>query len=274
MQAREKTSRQIANMSGYIRENSGSIIRADQTDFLLNLPTPSPDDKATRLLKLIAKNHPDVGEPFDLERGIKLLPWLSHTWIKDADEFHYILWRILAKQKNFLEGGDSGSSSQFITPEGWAFLQALRENPSDGTDVFVAMWFNEKMNGVWTDAIYPAVVDSGYTPIRIDKHQHNNRIDDEIIVKIRESKFLVADFTGNRGGVYFEAGYALGLGKQVIWVVEATELDEIHFDTRQYSFIRWDRTNLPELRNGLRLRIEATIGKGPSPAPHQTAPSA
>jgi len=32
-----------------------------------------------------------------------------------------------------------------------------------------------------------------------------------------ECRFIVADFTGQRGGVYFEAGYALGLRKPVIW---------------------------------------------------------
>ena len=37
-------------------------------------------------------------------------------------------------------------------------------------------------------------------------HEHINRIGDEIISQIRRSKFLIADFTGHRGGVYFEAG--------------------------------------------------------------------
>ena len=37
---------------------------------------------------------------------------------------------------------------------------------------------------------------------------------DRIIAQIRASKFVVADFTRNRGGVYYEAGFALGLGSQ------------------------------------------------------------
>ena len=35
--------------------------------------------------------------------------------------------------------------------------------------------------------------------------------------QIRKSKFLIADFTGQRGGVYYEAGFAYGLGLPVIW---------------------------------------------------------
>jgi nucleoside 2-deoxyribosyltransferase len=118
------------------------------------------------------------------------------------------------------------------------------------------------MDAVWNEAVSPGIADAGYKAFRIDKHQHNNRIDDEIIVKIKGSKFLVADFTGGRGGVYFEAGFAMGLGKPVIWTVERDELQHIHFDNRQYCFITWHSAELPNFRNALRLRIEATIGKG------------
>lgn len=46
----------------------------------------------------------------------------------------------------------------------------------------------------------------------IGSKEHSNKIDDEIIGEIRRSAFIVADFTGHRGGVYFEAGFAMGLG--------------------------------------------------------------
>jgi nucleoside 2-deoxyribosyltransferase len=101
-----------------------------------------------------------------------------------------------------------------------------------------------------------------YKPVRIDKVEPNNRIDDEIVAGIRACKFLVADFTGQRGGVYFEAGLAQGLGKQVIWLCRKDQLNDVHFDARQYNFIRWETDNLPQLRIDLRNRIEATIGKG------------
>ena len=61
------------------------------------------------------------------------------------------------------------------------------------------------------------ILEAGYDPVRIDHIEHINRIDDEIIAQINASRFVVADFTGHRGGVYFEAGYALGLGLPVFW---------------------------------------------------------
>jgi nucleoside 2-deoxyribosyltransferase len=80
--------------------------------------------------------------------------------------------------------------------------------------------------------------------VRIDKKEHSNKIDDEIIAEIRRSKFLVADFTCEkekvRGGVYFEAGFAMGLGIPVIWTCAQQSIGDLHFDTRQYNHIVWD----------------------------------
>jgi nucleoside 2-deoxyribosyltransferase len=127
------------------------------------------------------------------------------------------------------------------------------------------MWFSDETQSAYADGIEPAITESGYRAVRIDKKEHNNKIDDEIIAEIRRSKFLVADFTCEkekvRGGVYFEAGFAMGLGLPVIWTVKKESLGDVHFDTRQYNHIVWDT---PEtLRNLLKARIGAVIGDGP-----------
>jgi hypothetical protein len=123
------------------------------------------------------------------------------------------------------------------------------------------MWFDESMNDVWL-AINEGIRAAGYEPLRIDQKQHNNKIDDEILAAIRRSKFVVSDFTKQRGGVYFEAGFARGLNLEVIWLCRQDELKEVHFDTRQYNFIVWETDKLPELSKNLQNRIEATIGRG------------
>ena len=126
------------------------------------------------------------------------------------------------------------------------------------------MWFDNSMKAIWNDAISPAILAAGYEPKRIDEHPHNNRIDDEIIALIRRSRFVVADFTGQRGGVYFEAGFALGMNLPVIWTVKKSALAEVHFDNRQYNFVTWEEDNLPEFKLNLQYRIEATsaLGRG------------
>jgi nucleoside 2-deoxyribosyltransferase len=122
------------------------------------------------------------------------------------------------------------------------------------------MWFDSR-RAPFHIAISDAILAAGYTPIRIDRVEHINRIDDEILARIRSSKFLISDFTGQRNGVYFEAGFMLGLGRPVIWVCEREDLKNVHFDTRQYNTI--DYTDADDLKKRLQYRIEAILGKGP-----------
>jgi hypothetical protein len=126
-----------------------------------------------------------------------------------------------------------------------------------------------KMFGVFHDAGYkglygviePATRAAGYEPLRIDSKQHNGKIDDEIMASIRASRFVVSDFTGNRGGVYYEAGFAHGLGLPVIFMCR--EGDELHFDIRQYNCIFWKPENFEDAQSQLKNRILATLGQGP-----------
>ncbi len=134
---------------------------------------------------------------------------------------------------------------------------------SESSNAFVAMWFSDEVREAYEAAIAPAVEHWGYTPIRIDKIEHNNKIDDAIISEIRRAKFVIADFScgedGARGGVYYEAGFAAGLGKPVIFTVRKTDFLRVHFDTRQINHIVWE--TLDELRQSLVNRIGATIGQ-------------
>lgn len=68
-------------------------------------------------------------------------------------------------------------------------------------------------------------------------------------------------FTGQKPGVYYEAGFMHGLGRKVIWLVEKQELDKVHFDVRQYNFIVYDAA--PDAKLRLYHRIMAVEGKGP-----------
>ena len=125
------------------------------------------------------------------------------------------------------------------------------------------MWFNDQTQEAYEKGIAPAVIGAGYSPLRIDKKEHVNKIDDEIVAEIRRSRFLVADFTcepeKSRGGVYFEAGFALGIGLPVIFTCRKDELgkDKTHFDIEHFNHVVWNAEN--ELSRKLELRIRATL---------------
>ena len=138
---------------------------------------------------------------------------------------------------------------------------------SQSTQCFIAMWFHESMNDALERGIEPAIEETGYEPFRIDRKEHINKIDDEIIAEIRRSKFVVADFThgkdGARGGVYYEAGFALGLNIPVIPTCREDLIGTLHFDTSHINHIVWSSPD--DLRKKLTNRIRAVIDPGQQP---------
>lgn len=246
--------RKIANASGWIREHQNELITPDQIKALSNLATPSINERAIRLLRYIEKKTEILGEKISGCDTVSPSPdFYAAAWAADHTEFAYIIKHL--KSLEYIDGVS-------ITPKGFAYLDQVRYSNVESQFGFCAMWFDDSVKSIWTKAISPAIADAGYEPKRIDEHHHNNRIDDEIIALIRRSKFVVADFTGQRGGVYFEAGFALGMNLPVIWTVKKSELSSIHFDNRQYNFVTWEEDNLPEFKLNLQYRIEATLGRG------------
>ena len=162
-----------------------------------------------------------------------------------------------------------------LTTEGYERLEEIEKPYQDSANVFVAMWFHPSMYEVWDKGIKPAITEAGYKPVRIDQKEHMNKIDDEIIAEIRRSRFVVADFThgkindndlpiakrGARGGVYYEAGFAQGLGIDVIFTCRKDQISDVHFDTRQFNHIAWKTPE--DLKKKLTQRISAVFGDGP-----------
>ena len=160
---------------------------------------------------------------------------------------------------------DEKQSKYWLTVDGYKYLDHLNRKTTNSSQAFVAMWFDDEMEEAWVKGFQPGIEEAGYEAVRIDKKDFNDKIDDEIIAEIRRSRFVVADFThgknGARGGVYYEAGFAHGLGIEVIFTCRKNNIDEVHFDVRQYNRIVWNSED--ELKQDLKFRIVATLGEGP-----------
>lgn len=175
-----------------------------------------------------------------------------------------------------------GVPKVFITNKGIEYCESKKRLFNASKQAFVAMWFNKdeniekcnyNMQKVYENAIEPAISTSKdkYNAMRIDCKEHCNDINDEMIAEIRKSKFVVADLTGYRGGVYFEAGFAYGLGLPVIYTCNQewlnTQKDDkgniiregVHFDLNHRNMILWDYNKLEDFKEALRKRIEAII---------------
>lgn len=181
------------------------------------------------------------------------------VFARDGAEFLHFL-RVLTEQGLLEEppGRDSARRTNFrVTPAGWQRLRELAKTGRDSDRAFVAMWFTPELRAAWTNGIRPALEALGYDPVRIDLTHGEDKIDDRIIAEIRRSGLVVADFTGHRGGVYFETGLAMGLGIPVVWTCRRQDYQETHFDTRQYQHLLWDTPE--DLREQLVDHIAARI---------------
>ena len=184
---------------------------------------------------------------------INLQPEFDFVRVPVRDESYYGDLVFMAAEMGFFD-----QATKRISAAGWQRIEALRAVNRDSRQAFVAMWFDSSLDDAWTRGFKPGIELSKYfSALRIDRKEHNNKIDDEIIAEIKRSGLLVADFTGHRGGVYFEAGLAHGLGIPVIWTCREDAIKDAHFDTRQYSHILWKTPE--DLVEALDRRIRATV---------------
>jgi nucleoside 2-deoxyribosyltransferase len=188
------------------------------------------------------------------------------AWAASEDEFRYLLTSLtergLIRNLDEEDYDDELTPGYFlvITSGGWDYLDEHARPSVISDQVFVAMSFSAELKPAWENGIQPALEKAGFRPYRVDAEPHIDRIDTKIITEIKNSRFLVADVTQQRPGVYFEAGYALGLGLPVFWCVRIDDLKNVHFDTRQYNHIVWE--NERHLSDQLHLFVIAVIGRG------------
>ncbi len=247
-----------AKLSGWVREqnHAGSVpmIATNTLDAVFERKIPPVAERAFALLKEAERGLQSLGDRFNINEP----RFLAATYSADSSEVSYLLRTLsdlgLAEPKAM--GGECE-----ILPEGYMKLDELRGHGTESTQGFVAMWFEDRLNDAYQDGFQVGVFRAGYDPVRMDRIEHVNRIDDEIIRQINASKFLVADFTGHRGGVYFEAGYALGREIPVFWTCQKSDIEELHFDIRQFNCIDWESPD--ELASRLAIRLEAVLGPGP-----------
>ncbi len=179
----------------------------------------------------------------------------------------------------------SVNGNMLISAKGYERLREVKKLGVDSRQCFVAMWLTSEMNDVFNKAIKLAIeyleegkIEPKFKALRIDNKEHTNDINDEIISEIRRSRFMVCDLTGYRGGVYWEAGFAYGLGLEVIYTcredwTRTRDLDlydknrkkvdykqeGIHFDLEHRNRIPWKMDDLSTFRDKLTNRIKAVI---------------
>jgi len=281
--------RQVANASSYIRQHQSVAISDEDVPWLRALATPTVAEKCINLLRGVATEYPKAGAGVPLPLNhlpdqlrfalndfsypsedtafenvvFNMFRWLGYAAAEDAGELTFLVDTVLVEELRYLAREDVASARHYkITGAGWQALADLESKGASSDIAFVGMSFDPMLTPVYRTAIQPAINLAGYKVERLDHTRHNEEIVHKILADIRRANFVVVDLTMQNHGAYFEAGYAMGLGRPVIRTVRKDELANVHFDQKHYNCLRWEPESLAQFRSELQQWIEATVGRG------------
>jgi len=226
--------------------------RIDETGQL-----PSPVEQAEHLLLWLGDRLVGPGERLRLSESL-------HGAIVGTggeENFFWLVKHLLAT--GILEGDqDSAGAVVMLSFNGWNAVEQLRRGRSKRRTAFMAMPYGDAiLDEVVKSCFTPALKKTGFHLERLDEEPMAGLIDDRLRVKIRGARFVIADLTHGNQGAYWEAGFAEGLGKPVIYTCERTvfETKKTHFDTNHHLTVPWAQNNLDDAEERLKATIRATL---------------
>ncbi|MBW7865882.1 MAG: hypothetical protein H3C30_15885 [Candidatus Hydrogenedentes bacterium] len=218
---------------------------------------PNPAEQLDRLILYLGDNQESIGSHIIIKRAY--LP--AKIGASDAASADFIVEA--AGTQDLLEGEGALQQQIFrLTMLGWQRYQDLQHGTRISKTAFMAMQFgDDKLDRMVQEAFRPAVTETGFTLKRVDDEPRAGLIDDRIRVEIRLCRFLIADLTHQNRGAYWEAGFAEGLGKPVIYTCDKQHFEGqgTHFDTNHHQTVLWNPDNPEEAAKMLKATIRATL---------------
>lgn len=151
-----------------------------------------------------------------------------------------------------------------LTFEGWEQYEAEQKGRLAGNYGFIALQFDDpELNEIVEHLKEQIRKELGYNLVHMLDVERPGIIDSIMRVQIRDSAFVIADLTHDNRGAYWEAGYAEGLGKPVLYICETQKFERLgtHFDTNHLTTIKWSVEEKKEFAErliaALRLELES-----------------
>lgn len=231
-------------------------------DFRLDDPLPNPAEQLDRLLLWMADHQPSYSEKVAL-----LIPDMA-AWIgvqidkrkQDAG----VIWLLNeAVQQRLIENWPPSGVTR-LTMAGWKRVDEIRRDVTSSRTAFMALQFRDpEVEQFVRDVFRPAVRRAGYELRTLEDGQGAGLIDDQLRVALRTARFVIADLTRGNKGAYWEAGFAEGLGRPVIYTCRKSEWDDPrekpHFDINHMLHIVWDPGEPDSAGQKLTSVIRATL---------------
>ena len=229
-------------------------------DKVLERSLPSPSEQADLLVRWIAKNVNGPGETVEVRDA-------THGGIigsKSDAGFKFVLQHLYDVE--LLSGNLAEDKSDFsqvtLSFKGWEHYESLLQGDKTYRKAFMAMKFGDStLDKIVNEVFRPAAQQTGFELRRLDNSQPAGLIDNHLRVEIQTSDFLIADLTHDNLGAYWEAGYAEGLGKPVVYTCEKMKFEQkqTHFDTNHHLTIKWDQDNPNCAAEELKATIRASL---------------
>ena len=168
----------------------------------------------------------------------------------------------LVDVKHMIEISGPGVSpnTYTISVKGWMAFEEVSRGRTSGRRAFIAMPFNRPdLDRVWLPALREAVADTGYELARVDDNPEPGLIDTKMRNEIRAARFLLVELTHGNNGAYWEAGFAEGLDKPVIYLRNEDDQKKAHFDVEHSFRIEWKADSMEAALRKLKATIREAM---------------
>lgn len=238
------------------------LLFTDTAEAILKNPLPRPREQADFLIHWMAINSPGPGEPLtlDSQHHRAIVGARSHAGFSMLVD-HLISSRLLVGTTR-TDASGAFVANVALTFAGWDYYESLRLGSATYRKAFMAMMFGDAtLDSLLEQVLKPAAKRAGFDLFKLDDRPRAGLIDDRMRVEIRASDFVIADLTHDNLGAYWEAGYAEGLGKPVIYTCERNKFvsTRTHFDTNHHLTIVWDAIAPEDIGQKLTETIRATL---------------
>ena len=152
-----------------------------------------------------------------------------------------------------------------LTRAGWSRYEELMRHGAGSRHAFMAMKFGDTdLNAFFNDHLKIAVEHAGFILRKLDDSPRAGLIDNRMRVEIRTSRFLNCDLSHGNRGAYWEAGFAEGIGRPVIYMCREDVFtndhpDKPHFDTNHQTIIKWNPADPSVAQQQLTDMIRTTL---------------
>lgn len=123
--------------------------------------------------------------------------------------------------------------------------------------IFVAMPFSKEFRNVYDYGIRLPVFNVGRKPVRIDEEHFTGLIIEQIKEQIRTSELIIADMTGSNPNVFFEVGFAEGVGIKTVLICQNTK--DLPFDVKGVANIVYNPEHIRQLEEDMETHLRAIL---------------